>query len=89
MFIYETLHCFSSTRVSSTHVMKNIRHTLLLITGESSANHVSCLSVWQCAKQELTNNPFCLDVENPFSAFSIWFLKPAKGINSMDTLVNR
>jgi hypothetical protein len=41
-------------------------HTMLLRSGESSANHVSCLSDWQCAKQEFMNNPDCDVVENPF-----------------------
>lgn len=51
--------------------------TLLARRGESFANHVSCLSVWQWAKHELINNPFSLDDENSFTELSIWFLNPA------------
>lgn len=58
-------------------VCMSTRHiTLLWRTGELSANHVSCLSVWQWAKHEFMNNPFWRDVANCLITFSIWFLNP-------------
>lgn len=53
----------------------NHKCTLLSIRGESSANHVSCLSDWQWAKQEFMNNPLCVEAPKPLIAFSISFLK--------------
>jgi len=58
--------------------MKHEMHTFLCITGESSANQVSCLSVWQWAKQELMNKPFFFEFEKPLTALNIWFLNPVK-----------
>lgn len=57
--------------------MVHIVLTLLPILGELLANHVSCLSDWQWAKQEFKNTPLCLDAANPFISFSMWVLKPA------------
>ena len=47
------------------------------IRGESSANHVSCLSDWQWAKQEFMNSPVWDDLEKSVMSLSIWFLKSA------------
>lgn len=52
-------------------------NTLFPIAGESSENHVSCLSVWQWAKQEFMKSPFCGDLEKSFITFSILILNPA------------
>lgn len=55
----------------------NWAYTLSSIRGESSANHVSCLSDWQWAKQEFMNSPVWDELEKSLMSPSIWFLKSA------------
>jgi len=50
--------------------------TLLSINGEFGANHVSCSSLWQCAKQELMNIPAFGLLSNCFRDDNIALLSP-------------
>lgn len=50
---------------------------LFAMRGESSANQVSCLSVWQWAKHEFMNKPFRGESEKTLTAPNICCLKSA------------
>jgi hypothetical protein len=72
-------------------VGKKITGTLLSINGEFGANHVSCSSRWQCAK-ELMNIPAFGLLSNYLRDANIAFLGPANKIqnlnHSMTTIVS-
>jgi hypothetical protein len=44
--------------------------------GEPGANHISCISVWQCTKHEFMNNPLVEEVPCSSSAPRKWSLNP-------------
>jgi hypothetical protein len=46
--------------------------------GEFGANHVSCSSLWQCAKQELMNTPAFGLLSNCLRDVSIPLLSPSQ-----------
>ena len=71
-----SLEKFCEMPCNKCNISNDITLTLLWRTGELSANHVSCLSVWQWAKHEFMNNPFWCDCANCLITFSIWFLNP-------------
>lgn len=49
---------------------------VFLSLGEPGANQVSCLSDWQCAKQELINKPPTREPAIPLNSLSMSILKP-------------
>jgi hypothetical protein len=70
------------TETKTVCCLRYCKRTLLPRRGELLAYHVSCLSLWQWAKHELMNTPFCVDAEKPLTEASISFLKPASHIVS-------
>lgn len=60
---------------ANTHGVKGF--TLFPSTGESGANHISCISDWQCAKHEFMNNPLLEELPCSSSAFRKSSLNPA------------